>query len=121
MHSSDSDSKTRPNILTALMDSSHDTKLHDKPYDVHDETYTVLSAAADTTGNAMTTTLRYVLSNPTIYSLLHKELVVAFPDTEAALPFAVLERLPYLVSCCTRTSGSGSHTLQTGVIKEGLR
>ncbi|THY17275.1 hypothetical protein D6D01_07526 [Aureobasidium pullulans] len=121
MHSSDSYTKTRPNILTALMDDSHDTKPQDKPCDVHDETYTVLSAAADTTGNAMTTTLRHVVSDPTIYSLLHKELVAAFPNKEAALPFAILERLPYLVSSCTRTSGCGLHTPQTGVIKEGLR
>ena len=103
------------------MDDSHDTKLHNKSYDLHDETYTILSAAADTTGNAMTTTLRHIVSNPTIYSLLHEELLEAFPDEEIALPFATLERLPYLVSPCVKILGFGLHTLQTGVIKEGLR
>ncbi|KAL8839813.1 MAG: hypothetical protein Q9176_004216 [Flavoplaca citrina] len=72
---------------------------------VGDEAYTVLTAAADTTGNAMTTITHYVLSDPKIYKRLHAELKIAFSSNQVVLDYASLEKLPYL-SC---------------VIKEGLR
>lgn len=64
---------------------------------LEDEAYTVLTAAADTTGNAMTTICRYVFANPTIYQNLHAELKAAFPDESEILSYQTLEKLPYLV------------------------
>jgi cytochrome P450 len=58
----------------------------------------MLSAAADTTGNAMTVALYEVVTNDTIYSKLAAELNAAFPDASAKLEFIQLEKLPYLVS-----------------------
>lgn len=63
------------------------------------------SAAADTTGNAMSTAAYHVITDPRIYAGLTKELVEAFPDPHAEMDLLKLEKLPYL----------------TGVIKEGLR
>ncbi|KAL8663689.1 MAG: hypothetical protein Q9202_003635 [Teloschistes flavicans] len=63
---------------------------------VGDEAYTVLTAAADTTGNAMTTITHYVLSDRMIYNKLHAELKAVFPSDTMILDFASLERLPYL-------------------------
>lgn len=65
---------------------------------LEDEAYTVLTAAADTTGNAMTTICRYVFSDLEIYSKLHGELKLAFPDDGMVMTYQALEKLPYLVS-----------------------
>ena len=65
---------------------------------LEDEAYTVLTAAADTTGNAMTTICRYVFSDPNIYSKLHGELKTAFPGDAEVMKYQALEKLPYLVS-----------------------
>jgi cytochrome P450 len=73
--------------------------------DLTDEAFTILSAAADTTGHAMTTTTYYIVSNANVYHTLAAELKSAFPDPAVKLDFLTLEKLPYL----------------TAVIKEGLR
>jgi cytochrome P450 len=73
--------------------------------DLADESFAICTAAADTTGNCMTIAAYNVVSNPTIYSDLKKELRENFPDATAVLSFTALERLPYL----------------TAVIKEALR
>lgn len=79
--------------------------LEDKPtgYEVPDnemlmqQAYSVLAAAADTTGNAMTVAAYNVLKTPSIYQTLVKELQSAFPNSSAQLEFVELEKLPYLV------------------------
>lgn len=73
--------------------------------ELRDESFVMLSAAADTTGNAMTVAMYEVVSNNKIYSKLAAELNEAFPDPSAKLDFIQLEKLPYL----------------TAVVKEGLR
>lgn len=70
-----------------------------------DEAFSICTAAADTTGNAMSMAAFHVITNPTIYDTLKKELQEAFPDPDARLSSSELEKLPYL----------------TGVIKEGQR
>lgn len=94
----------RPTNFSALVDpeKSFSKELVDN---LEDEAYLIITAAADTTGNAMTTITRYVVENPDIYRKLHAELCDAFPDRDADLEYVALERLPYL----------------TIVIKEGLR
>lgn len=62
-----------------------------------DEAYSMLAAAADTTGNAMTVSAYKVVSNPEIYIKVRRELEAAFPDPNATLDFEKLESLPYLV------------------------
>ena len=61
------------------------------------EAYSILAAAADTTGNAMTVAAFNVLSNPLIYQRLVQDLEEAFPDPNATLEFVELEKMPYLV------------------------
>ncbi|CZR59395.1 uncharacterized protein PAC_09287 [Phialocephala subalpina] len=70
-----------------------------------DEAHSILAAAADTTGNAMTVAAYHTVSNPEIFEMLRRELKENFPDSEQELGFVELERLSYL----------------TAVIKEGLR
>ncbi|KAI8657944.1 hypothetical protein NCS57_01174500 [Fusarium keratoplasticum] len=70
-----------------------------------DEAFGICTAAADTTGNAMSMAAFHVVTNPTIYDTIKKELQEAFPDPDARLSSSELEKLPYL----------------TGVIKEGQR
>src|SRR5438045_8384453 len=73
--------------------------------DLTDEAFTILTAAADTTGNTMAIATFYVLSDANIYHTLTAELKSAFPNPKAKLDFTTLEKLPYLAA----------------VIKEGLR
>ncbi|KAH6893038.1 cytochrome P450 [Thelonectria olida] len=73
--------------------------------DVVDEAFSMTTAAADTTGNAMTMAAFHIVTNPIIYGRLILELREAFPDPTAELSFTELEKLPYL----------------TGIIKEGQR
>jgi Cytochrome P450 len=65
--------------------------------DLKDEALSIVTAAADTTGNAMTIAAYNVISNKTIYRRLETELREAFPDSSATLEFLALEKLPYLV------------------------
>jgi cytochrome P450 len=82
--------------------------LTDNPYEGYtapsvdeakDEAYTILGAAADTTGNGMAVAAYHVVKNPAIYEKLTAELKSAFPDLSARLDFVVLQKLPYLVGC----------------------
>jgi cytochrome P450 len=73
--------------------------------DLTDEMFTILTAAAETTGHAMTMITYYVLSSPEIHRTLFLELKTAFPNEKVNLDYQTLEKLPYL----------------TAVIKEGLR
>ena len=65
--------------------------------DMKDEAFVMLSAAADTTGNAMTMAAYHVIQNPPIYERLIAELKAAFPDASTKLDYVTLEKLPYLV------------------------
>jgi cytochrome P450 len=62
-----------------------------------DEVYSVIAAAAETTGNAMSYALYKILGDPEIYTTLREELFAAFPDREAKLELTIVEKLPYLV------------------------
>ena len=87
----------RPTIFSALMTSS-DRPHKAKVDNLEDEAYTVITAAADTTGNAMTTIVRCVVTDSAIYQKLHAELKDAFPEESVSLQYKNLESLPYLVS-----------------------
>ncbi|KAF1985483.1 cytochrome P450 [Aulographum hederae CBS 113979] len=96
----------RPTIFSELLDpEKQDGYPVPSTWDLKDEVYSVLAAAADTTGNAMTTAAYHILANKDIYAKARAELFEAFPDPEATLDFQTLEKLPYL----------------TGIVKEGLR
>jgi len=97
----------RQTIFTTLL-SREDKPIGYKiptTWELKDEAYSVLVAAADTTGNAMSVAAFNVLYKPKIYQRLVAELEERFPDRGQELPFLELEKLPYL----------------TAVIKEGLR
>jgi cytochrome P450 len=90
----------RPTIFTTLLSEDEKPDGFQVPttLELKDEAYSVLVAAADTTGNAMTVAAFNVIYNPAIYEKLVKELETRFPDETSKLPFVELERLPYLVS-----------------------
>lgn len=91
--------KSRPTIFSELLDPE---KQYGLPYpsifELKDDVFSILAAAADTTGNAMTVSCYKVLSDKNIYATLREELLSAFPDPNSELSFAKLEKLPYLVS-----------------------
>lgn len=89
---------TRLTIFNQLLDPGV-TEGHVVPSvdDLKDEAFSIVTAAADTTGNAMTIAAYNVISNRTIYHKLLAELAEAFPDPLAKLEFLALEKLPYLV------------------------
>lgn len=97
----------RQTIFTTLLNGENKPDGYRIPttWQLKDEAYSVLVAAADTTGNAMTVAAFNVLNNPAIYAKLAAELETRFPSPTERLPFVDLEKLPYL----------------TAVIKEGLR
>lgn len=70
--------------------------------ELKDEAYILLAAAADTTGNALTIAAYNVAINPEISSRLTAELKETFPGPEPSMDFITLEKLPYLVSLCSR-------------------
>lgn len=90
----------RQTIFTTLLSEKDKPEGFQVPttWELKDEAYSVLVAAADTTGNAMTVAAFNVLHNPEIYQNLSSELRSNFPDPGSELPFVKLEKLPYLVS-----------------------
>ena len=70
--------------------------------DLVDEAFSIVAAASETTGNAMTIAAYHVLSNNDIYQTLTAELKEFFPDPSLTLEFIALEKLPYLVRLPTR-------------------
>jgi len=95
----------RPTILHTLLNT--DPSTHGMPLLEYcsNESLALLTAAADTTGNAMGLAAFHVVTNQHIYHRLRRELLESFPDLNEEMPFTKLEKLPYL----------------TGVVKEGLR
>jgi cytochrome P450 len=89
----------RPSIFQVLLSPNEKDEDYVVPGvdDLKDEAYSMLAAAADTTGNAMTVSAYKVVSDRQIYEKLKKELEVAFPDQNGTLDFVKLEPLPYLV------------------------
>ncbi|EOD45550.1 putative benzoate 4-monooxygenase cytochrome p450 protein [Neofusicoccum parvum UCRNP2] len=98
--------QTRPTIFSELLNPKNNDGLPiPTSWQLKDECYSMLAAAADTTGNALSTACYHTLADREIYARLRDELVAKFPDSNQTLNFVALEKLPYL----------------TGVIKEGLR
>ena len=97
----------RQTIFTTLLNGENKPEGYRIPttWQLKDEAYSVLVAAADTTGNAMTVAAFNILNDPAIYAKLVRELESKFPSQTSHLPFTELEKLPYLTAC----------------IKEGLR
>jgi len=62
------------------------------------EAFTIVGAASDTTGNALTISTYHILTNDEIHSKLTVELKEAFPDPSSKMDFTRLEKLPYLVT-----------------------
>lgn len=98
MDASKGEKPTRLTIFNQLLDPNV-AEGHVVPSvdDLKDEAFSIVTAAADTTGNAMTIAAYNVISNETIYDKLRTELREAFPDLSVTLEFLALERLPYLV------------------------
>jgi hypothetical protein len=71
--------------------------------ELKDKAYTLVAAAADTTGNAMTIATYNVTLNLEIYQTLITELKEMFPDPVSEIDFVRVEKLPYLVGNFTHT------------------
>lgn len=91
--------RTRRTIFHELLDPSVAGD-HTVPSveDIKDEAYTLMLAAADTTGSTLCTIAYYLTSNPEIYQKLVAELKEVYPDFNTKMDFLTLEKLPYLVS-----------------------
>lgn len=111
----------KPSIFEVLLAPGGKDYVIPTPDQIKDEAYSILAAAADTTGNAMTVAAYHVVSNPEVYTKLRAELVAAFPDPNAPLEFQKLEKLPYLVCFHVLHVCHVTDDFQTGVLKEGLR
>ena len=98
----------QPCIFEALLTPA-DNYVVPTPDQVKDESYAVLNAASDTTGNAMTVAAYNVVINPEIYGKLTAELKAAFPNPEEKLEYLRLEKLPYLVTEASRLLSSTSN------------
>jgi hypothetical protein len=117
-------SDERPSIFQALLSLNEKDPDYIVPTvdDLKDEACSMLAAAADTTGNAMTVSVYKVVTNPEIYAKVRQELEAAFPDPNATLDFVKLEPLLYLVSVIHLVEiGQIVNVKQSAVIKEGLR
>ena len=71
------------------------------PDQIKDEACSILNAASDTTGDAMTVAAHNVVADQHIYRTLTEELKAAFPDPDEKLEYVTLEKMPYLVSGVT--------------------
>jgi cytochrome P450 len=92
-------SEARKTIFHELLTADPEHGYVVPPLDhLKDEAFVILGASSDTTGNAMTVATYEVISDPEMYRRLTAELKEAFPDANARLQFADLEKLPYLVS-----------------------
>ena len=91
------ENEKRPTIFSELLNYNADGFVVPTSHGLTDDAYSILAAAADTTGNTMTIAAFNVMSNRQIYESLRNELFEAFPDPNTTLDFATLERLPYLV------------------------
>jgi cytochrome P450 len=91
-------SAERKTIFDQLLDENA-TEGHVVPTveQLTDEAYTILSAASETSGNAMTMACYNVLANDEIYAKVAAELEAAFPDPNQKIDYISLEGLPYLV------------------------
>src|SRR5947207_4533843 len=110
---------TRLTIFNQLLDPDV-TEGHVVPSvdDLKDEAFSIVTAAADTTGNAMTIAAYNVISNESIYRKLTAELKETFPDGTTRLKYLALEKLPYLVRSIELICVFLPNIFQTGVIKE---
>jgi cytochrome P450 len=85
----------QPCIFESLLDPADGNP--PTPEQIADESYALLNAASDTTGNAMTVAAYNAVTNPEIYGKLSSELKAAFPNPDEKLEYSKLEKLPYLV------------------------
>lgn len=87
----------KPSLFEVLLTPGKDNPVPPTPDQIKDEAHSVLAAASDTTGNAMTVAAYHVVSNPKMYKALTDELREAFPDPGVTMDYLTLEKLPYLV------------------------
>lgn len=88
----------RPTIFTTLLTvEKEEGQIPISDEALVDEAFSLMFAASDTTGNAMTVATFHILRQPEIYTRLKAELATRFPDASQPLPLEELESLPYLV------------------------
>ena len=90
----------RRTIFHQRLDPSQNEPGYEAPTVKHmqEEAFSLLTAASDTAGNAMTVATYHMLTNPDMLATLQKELRDAFPDPHGKLPYQTLEKLPYLTA-----------------------
>jgi cytochrome P450 len=96
----------RKTIFHTLLDAdAEDGRKVRSTQNLADEAMSITSAAADSTGNAISYAVYSVMTTPGVKERVTEELKRSFPDPCSRLDLVSLEKLPYL----------------TGVIKEAQR
>jgi cytochrome P450 len=83
-------------VLAARVDKSN--PLVSSRHDLLEEVLSLLQAGSDTVGNTCTIGTFYILNDRDVHSKLFDELQEVWPDKSTRAEYAVLEKLPYLVS-----------------------
>lgn len=90
-------------IFHTLRDS--DLPANEKTLDrLSDEGTVLVAAGSETTGKALTTISYYLMQNPKLMERLKAELNTVLPTPETKVPWATLERQPFLVRLPPRSS-----------------
>lgn len=87
-----------PTIYHHLLSASKDGGDVRSRRDLIEEAFSLLQAGSEGPGNVCTVGTFYVLNDPCIHIKLFDELCDAWPDKNTRIGYAVLEKLPYLVS-----------------------
>jgi cytochrome P450 len=95
--------KRNKTILDALTDPSLPPEQRTSEF-LTDEGHILLLAGTETTANALTTALVYLLENPDIMAKLRGEFERSFPDNAGLNSWSTLQKLPYLVMSSSHLS-----------------
>lgn len=98
--------KRNKTILDALTDPSLPPEQRTSEF-LTDEGHILLLAGTETTANALTTALVYLLENPNIMAKLRGEFEKSFPDDAGLKSWSILQQLPYLVILSSQLSAPG--------------
>jgi len=88
---------TDPNIITYIYDSPDLSSSDKSPWRLALEMRTLIGAGTETTGNMLSATTFYLLSNPDIARRLSEEIRAAQKESKMPLRYQALQQLPYLV------------------------
>ncbi|OKL57675.1 hypothetical protein UA08_06947 [Talaromyces atroroseus] len=94
------ESKAKTNVFREILSSVNLTASDKAQQRLADEANILVAAGVETTAFALCVGVFHIVSTPSIYKRLKKELQDAFPDGDSTIPSLLeLEKLPYLKAC----------------------